>query len=92
MMSVVFVGALIAGLVFPVFISLLRPCVDTIKSLQDFTGLPVIGGVSLIRTQPQIVRRRVEMLSFLFMVGLLLAAYAGILTLTLMDIKVPQIL
>lgn len=84
MMSVVFVGALIAGLAFPVFISLLRPCVDSVKSLQNFSGLPVIGGVSLIQTKPQLVRRRVEMLSFLSMFGLLLAAYAGVMTMTIM--------
>ncbi len=92
MISIVFIGALLAGLAFPVFLSLIKPCVDTVKSLQDLTGLPVIGGVSLIRNQSQIVRRRVELLSFLFMVGLVFTAYAGVMTLTFVDADITQII
>ena len=91
-MSVVFLGALVASLSFPVFLSFVRPCVDSVKTLQDLTGLPVIGGVTLIRNKQQLVRRRIELLSFLFMLGLLLAVYAGVMTLSFMDVKVPQIL
>ena len=88
MISVAFGAALIAGMIFPVFLSLIKPCVESTRSLQTLTGLTVIGGVSLNRTKSQVVRRRIELLSFIFMVGLLLAAYAGVMTITRMGIKI----
>ncbi len=84
MMSVVFVGALVAGIVFPLFLSLIKPAVDTVRTLQQLTALPVLGGVTLIRTKSQIMRRRIEFISFLFMGSLFVVVYAGVMVLTIM--------
>jgi polysaccharide chain length determinant protein (PEP-CTERM system associated) len=92
MMSVVFVASLIAGLAFPLFLSLIKPSVDSVKSLQDLTKLPVLGAVRIVRTPAQVKRRRYELLSFLAM-GLMLAfAYAVVMTFTLMDKGLSQII
>jgi len=83
MMSTVFVASLIAGLVFPLFLSLIKPSIDSVKSLQDLTQLRVLGAVSIIRTETQSKRRRLELMSFLLMGAVLAATYAGVMALTL---------
>ena len=91
LMSVVLVGSLIAGLAFPLFLSLIKPAVDSVKLLQDLTKLPVLGAVSIVRTPAQVKRRRFELLSFLFMGLMLVIAYGVVMTLTLMDNGLSQI-
>ncbi len=79
MMSVVFVGGCLAGLAFVFFLSQLRPTIDGVNRLREFTGLPVLGSVSMIRTDAQKMRRRIEFISFAVVGSFLFVVYAGVL-------------
>jgi len=79
MMSVVFVAGCLAGLAFVFFLSQLRPTIDGVNRLREFTGLSVLGSVSMIRTDAQKMRRRIEFISFAVVGSILFAAYAGVL-------------
>jgi len=79
MMSVVFVAGCLAGLAFVFFLSQLRPTIDGVNRLREFTGLPVLGSVSMIRTDAQKMRRRIEFISFAVVGSILFATYAGVL-------------
>jgi len=54
----------------------------------ETTGLPVLGGVSMIWTAAQIRRKRFELLGFSALLGALVAVYGGIMAIQMLDIDV----
>lgn len=88
LMGMVMLGGLAAGLVFAFLLSQLRPVFDDRRTLSEITGIPVLGSVAMVWTAAQTQKRRIELGSFA-LVGLgLLAVFAGIETLQLLDIDV----
>ncbi len=84
--TVVLIGALVAGLAFAFFLSQIKPMFDTPRNLQQYTGAPVLGYISRIWTPEEKKKRRINVITFAA-VGLgLLALYAGMITVEIMDI------
>ncbi len=81
-----------AGLAFALLLTQLRPTFDTRRALRQATGLPVLGGVMLVQTLAQRVRRRVEVASFAFATLLLVLAYGGVLTVYVADLQLASAL
>ena len=84
-------GASVAGGVLIAFLlAQIRPTFDTRRALRQVTGLPVLGGVMLVQTVAQRVRRRVEVTSFVFAALLLVVAYGGVLVLHMAGLGLPE--
>ncbi len=92
LITVVFVGAMVMGLAFILFLSQIRPTIDGINRLRELTGLAVLGGVTMIRTKEQELRRRIEVASFAATGSLLVVAYVGVLSLVESDTALIQLL
>lgn len=79
--SLVFVGALVAGLASAFLLSQLRPTFLSQASLREVTGLPILGSISMNWTEQQTVRRKRRLIALGAAVALLLAIYgAGVTT------------
>ncbi len=81
-------GGLAAGIVFAFFLSQLNPTFNSRRSLMEVTGLPVLGGVSMIWTATQIRKKRFELLGFSVLTAVLVALYGVIITVQLLEIDV----
>ena len=81
-----------AGLAFALLLTQLRPTFDTRRALRQATGLPVLGGVMLVQTLAQRMRRRMEVAGFAFAALLLVLAYGGVLTVYVADLRLPAAL
>ncbi len=79
-------GGIAAGIVFAFFLAQLNPTFNSRRTLMEATGLPVLGGVSMIWTAAQIRRKRFELLGFSALLGALLAVYGGIMAIQMLDI------
>jgi polysaccharide chain length determinant protein (PEP-CTERM system associated) len=75
--SLVFAGALAAGLAAAFLMSQVRPTFMNQSSLRDVTGLPVLGSISMNWTQEQIVRRKRRLVALGVSVLLLFGAYGA---------------
>jgi polysaccharide chain length determinant protein (PEP-CTERM system associated) len=75
--SLVFVGALAAGLAGALLLSQLRPTFLSQASLREATGLPVLGSVSMNWTAEQTVLRKRRLVALAVSVLLLFGAYAA---------------
>ena len=75
--SVVFVGALIAGLAGAFLMSQLRPTFLSQASLRDTTGVPILGSISMNWTGEQTVRRKRRLVALAASVVLLFGAYGA---------------
>jgi len=64
MSSMVFGGALAAGIAVSFLISLLRPVFSDRRQLNEATGVPVLGSVNMVWTPKQKRRRRVSNIAF----------------------------
>jgi polysaccharide chain length determinant protein (PEP-CTERM system associated) len=84
LMSMVFGGALLAGLGVALLMSQIRPTFVTQNALRTATGLPILGSISMNWTDEQKVRRRRRLYAFTASVALLLTAYGGVMTALLM--------
>jgi polysaccharide chain length determinant protein (PEP-CTERM system associated) len=73
--SLVFVGALVAGLAVAFLMSQLRPTFLTQSTLRDVTGLPVLGSIGMNWTPEQTVKRRRRLIAFAGSVALLFSVY-----------------
>ena len=79
--SLVFVGALAAGLASAFLMSQLRPTFLSQASLREVTGLPILGSISMNWTEQQTVRRKRRLHALGAAVLVLLAIYgAGVTT------------
>lgn len=77
LMAVVLVCSLGAGGVFSFLMSQIRPVFITRQALMDFTGLPVLGAVTLATNARQNLQRQTALVLFLVGVATLVAGYAG---------------
>ena len=73
--SLVFGGALIAGLAVAFLMSQLRPTFLSQSTLRDVTGLPVLGSIGMNWTPEQTVKRRRRLVALAGSVLLLFGAY-----------------
>lgn len=87
-MGLVMLGGVAAGVVFAFLMSQLRPVFDDRRTLSEITGVPVLGSVAMVWTAAQTQKRRIELGSFALAGVGLLAVFAGIETLQLLDIDV----
>jgi len=75
--SLVFVGALIAGLAGALLLSQLRPTFLSQAALREATGLPILGSVSMNWTAEQTVLRKRRLIALAASVLVLFGAYAA---------------
>jgi len=75
--SLVFGGALVAGLAAAFLMSQLRPTFMSQSTLRDSTGLPVLGAIGMNWTNEQTVRRKRRLVAVGVSVLLLLGTYAA---------------
>ena len=68
---------LAAGLGLAFLLIQIRPVFIARESLSEILALPVLGSVSMVRTTGQRIRRRFELVSFIFATGFLFVAVAG---------------
>ncbi|KQV38801.1 XrtA system polysaccharide chain length determinant [Massilia sp. Root335] len=73
--SLVFAGALIAGLAVAFLMSQLRPTFLSQSTLRDVTGLPVLGSIGMNWTPEQTVKRKRRLVALGGSVLLLFSAY-----------------
>lgn len=78
--SIAFAAGLGAGLVFAFFMSQLDQTMRHVDQLRTTFMLPVLGGVSLIRSAFEMRRRRFELISFSFVCVCLVGAFLGLLS------------
>ncbi|KFI05134.1 XrtA system polysaccharide chain length determinant [Massilia sp. BSC265] len=78
--SLVFVGALVAGLASAFLLSQLRPTFLSQASLREVTGLPILGSISMNWTEQQTVRRKRRLVALGAAVLVLLAIYGAGMT------------
>ncbi len=90
LISLVLLGGLAAGLGFAVLTSLIRPTFDDRRSLNDETGLPVLGSVSMNWTPEQKVKRKLQFVAYVLTGVSLLAIYGGVLAVQVLDINVGK--
>lgn len=79
LMSMVFGGALVAGLGVALLMSQIRPTFVTQNALRDATGIPILGSISMNWTAEQKVRRRRRLYAFSAAVALLFTVYGGVM-------------
>ncbi|HEY9150631.1 MAG: chain length-determining protein [Gammaproteobacteria bacterium] len=87
-MTIVMLGSLAMGVGSAFLLSLVRPTFDDTKSMKDITGLPVLGVISMVRTDDYINKRRVAIVAFTSSWLLLLAAYGGVAMIEIMDLDI----
>jgi polysaccharide chain length determinant protein (PEP-CTERM system associated) len=73
--SIVFVGALVAGLAVAFLMSQLRPTFLSQSTLRDVTGLPVLGSIGMNWTPEQTIKRKRRLAALGVSVLLLFGAY-----------------
>jgi polysaccharide chain length determinant protein (PEP-CTERM system associated) len=73
--SLVFVGALVAGLAVAFLMSQLRPTFLSQSTLREVTGLPVLGSIGMNWTPEQTVKRKRRLVALTGSVLLLFGAY-----------------
>lgn len=78
-LSAVFLVGLLASVVLTFFLNDIRPVFLSSKSLQEATGLPVLGVVSMKWQPKQHLRLRTEYASFVFLAVSLMIAFGGVL-------------
>jgi polysaccharide chain length determinant protein (PEP-CTERM system associated) len=82
--SLVFVGALVAGIAVAFLMSQLRPTFLSQSTLREVTGLPVLGSISMNWTAEQTIRRKRRLaalgVSVLVLFGIYGAGVAAILS------------
>ena len=75
--SLVFVGALVAGLLVAFLMSQVRPTFMSQSALRDATGLPVLGSIGMNWTAEQTVKRKRRLAALGVSVLLLFGAYGA---------------
>ncbi|HLB98368.1 MAG TPA: GNVR domain-containing protein, partial [Acetobacteraceae bacterium] len=76
MLSGVLFAGMAAGAVIVLLLSQMDRCFNTVDDLRDL-GLPVLGGISIVRTR-SIIRRLMVFMRFATAVGVLVVIYGGL--------------
>ena len=87
LMSLVLLSSLGAGIGLAFVLSLVRPTFDDTKSMKDITGIPVLGVISMVRTDDYTSNRRVTIAAFTVAWLMLLVAYGGVAVVEIMDLN-----
>jgi polysaccharide chain length determinant protein (PEP-CTERM system associated) len=77
--SLVFFGALIAGVAIALLLSQLRPTYLSQQGLRESTGLPILGSVSMNWTDHEKAKRRRSFFAFGASLAILITLYAGVM-------------
>ena len=77
--SLVFAGALIAGLAVALLLSQIRPTFLSQSSLRDVTGIPILGSIGMNWTNEQKVKRRGRLYAMGAAVFALFGAYGAVM-------------
>jgi polysaccharide chain length determinant protein (PEP-CTERM system associated) len=77
--SLVFAGALVAGLVVALLMSQVRPTFLSQNSLREVTGVPILGSIGMNWTTEQKVKRRRRLYAMGASVLALFGAYGGVM-------------
>ncbi|MDB5760753.1 MAG: chain length-determining protein [Burkholderia sp.] len=77
--SLVFLGALIAGIAFAMLLSQLRPTYLSQHGLRESTGLPILGSVSMNWTDHERAKRKRSFYAFGASLAILVTLYAGVM-------------
>jgi polysaccharide chain length determinant protein (PEP-CTERM system associated) len=85
--SLVLLAALGLGIALAFLLSQMRPAFHDSRNLREITGLPVLGGVSMLHTPEYLAQRRVLVISYSLAGVALLLLYGGVLTLQAFDLK-----
>jgi polysaccharide chain length determinant protein (PEP-CTERM system associated) len=81
--SLVFAGALVAGLVVALLMSQVRPTFLSQSSLREVTGVPILGTIGMNWTTEQKVKRRRRLYAMGASVLALFGAYGGVMAVIL---------
>jgi polysaccharide chain length determinant protein (PEP-CTERM system associated) len=82
--SLVFAGALLAGLGSALLLSQIRPTFLSQNSLREVTSMPILGSIGMNWTDQQKSMRKRRLYAFGVAVATLFTAYGGVLTFTLL--------
>ena len=85
-MTLVMFGSLGVGVGAAFLLSLVRPTFDDTKAMKDITGLPVLGVISMVRTDEYLNKHRMAVVAFTSAWLLLLVAFGGVATIEVMDL------
>ncbi len=77
--SIVFAGALIAGLAVALLLSQIRPTFLSQASLRDVTGVPILGSIGMNWTNEQKIKRRGRLYAMGAAVFALFGAYGAVM-------------
>lgn len=83
LLSLVTLGGLLAGVATAFVLSQLRRTVPDRKTLRELTGLPLLGGVSLVENDQTLMRKRRSLKTYLAALGGLIASYGAMMILQL---------
>ena len=78
-LTAVMVAGLVIGLGLAFVVSFLRAVFDNQRALTSFTGLPVLGSVSMVWTSAQIFKRRLEHVAFFLVLIALTGAFGVVM-------------
>ena len=80
-------GGLAAGVVFAFFLAQLNPTFASRRALMEVTNLPVLGGVSMIWTDSQMRKRRMDLWGFSLVIVILMGFYSAVMAMQILDIN-----
>jgi polysaccharide chain length determinant protein (PEP-CTERM system associated) len=80
------------GTAFAFLLSQLKSVFYTRQDLEDITGLPVLGIVSMVLSENILRKQRVSLVSFLFALSLLIVGYGLLISNYLFSIKVLDVI
>jgi polysaccharide chain length determinant protein (PEP-CTERM system associated) len=77
--SLVFLGALLAGIGISFVVSQIRPTFHSQNSLREFTGRPILGSIPMIWTDKEKIKRRKRLYAFGVSLVSLLGLYGALM-------------
>lgn len=83
MITLVLLGAILAGILLAFLVSQIRRTVNDRLTLKDLTGLPLLGTISMVWTPEQKARQRKRLLAYIASFMSLISAYGVLLVVTL---------
>jgi polysaccharide chain length determinant protein (PEP-CTERM system associated) len=88
--SQVFGGSLVAGLGIAFLLAQLRPVFFDRRQLSEVTGVPVLGSINLVTVPRQRLRSRLAGLAFAFSLLILIASYAAVIAVFIMQVDISS--